>query len=194
MISVNLLSSDALYTRRRARRVRYWTLIVVVVACLSAVPISLGVVKTAQAAALARQIGPLQMKFEDTRSEVADLVAQCEELTIQTSRADALRAKRDWASLLIAITSHTRAEVWLAEVETLAQNSGNPSLAGKSVVMLDGPMGVRLTGYALDHEWLYEFMGALKSTELFAQVKLTQAGKEPVLSGEAVRFVLECVW
>ena len=206
MVSVNLLSPATVLARQRARRLRRWAVVIAAVMAVAAVPVSVDVVKTARGAALERETKPVLAKLEAVRAHHQKLVAQCHDLTAQMARADALRAKRSWAALLSAVTDHAPGEVWLTSIVTTtgggaaaphrpARADGGAQRENASeAVTLQGPTGIRITGYALDHEWLYEFMSALKSMGVFKRVELTQAGKEPVLQGVAVRFILECTW
>ena len=60
--------------------------------------------------------------------------------------------------------------------------------------MLDGPGAVRISGFAVDHDWLYEFITRLKDASVFERVDMLQAGKERTMQADAVRFVLVCAW
>ena len=206
MVSVNLLSPATVVARQRARRLRHWAVVVSAVMAVAAVPVGIDVVKTARGAALEREMRPVLAKLEAVRAHHQTLVAQCHDLTAQIARADALRAKRSWAALLSAVTDHAPSEVWLTSIvstrgeATAARDrparadGGAQQKNATEAVTLQGPTGIRITGYALDHPWLYDFMTALTGMGTFEKVQLTQAGTEPVLQGVAVRFVLECTW
>ena len=62
------------------------------------------------------------------------------------------------------------------------------------MVVLEAPIRLRLEGFILDHEGLYDLMSRLKGLGIFKVVKLVRSGSEPVLQGRAVRFVLMCEW
>ena len=194
--------------RQRARRVRRWLLVVAAVTLVSGIPATLDLVNTARAAVLERQIAPVLARLTTTQNGLQNALTRHKDLSTWIAQADALRTKRSWTGLFLAVTQRMPDEVWLIATETIdpvAEPSRRKSSASRGpttgaepeeplTVMLDGPAGIRITGYALDHDWLYEFMSRLNSARLFTYVELVQAGKEPVLEGQAVRFVLECAW
>ncbi len=205
MVSVNLLPPNVRLARRRARRIRLWIGVVLTTALLATVPIGLDAAKAARAAAVDRALAPVQERLDGVRAELRQTTADCSQLTTQIARADALRAKRSWGGLLVTITHHQPDQVWLTSLAS--KQSTEPARArpgGKkenakaasedAVVALDGPRGIRLEGYALDHDWLYQFITNLKQAGLFTNVELNSAGREPMASRDVVRFVLECDW
>jgi len=203
MVSVNLLPIAIVESRRRRARVRMWVSIGAFVAALAAIPLTVDLTKTATASSLESRLKPLQSRLDRVRRELKETTSVCEELTTQLARADELRSKRPWADLLKLIRARTPDAVWLTALTTRAAPPRRPvetPAAAPNVtkpaeaVTLAGPNGIHLEGYALDHEWLYEFMSALKESGAFQQVELSSATKEPVLTGMAVRFALDCNW
>ncbi len=201
MISVNLLSPTVTFRRRQKARVRVWLIVVAVVAGLSAIPLGADLIKSAQAAALRRQVEPLNANVADARNRLDKVSAECRNLTTQLARADALRAKRDWAGLLQLIAGQIPPQVWLDSLETFtAEAPSRPTGSARNKqpknqnVVIPGPAGMHIVGYATDNDWLYEFMSRLKLTGAFRTVELTMAGRVPVLQGAAVRFSLTCTW
>jgi Tfp pilus assembly protein PilN len=203
LIGVNVLPESYVYARKRAARVQGWLITLVVVAVAFSFPIGFDVFKTARAASLEEEVKPLHSRLAATKSRLADCLAAVTDLRHRLSRADALRSKRPWKNLLATLTAKMPEEVWLTSLESLegrAKDAGRrpsaqPAADGKQdAVELAGPTGLRLTGYALGHEYLYAFMGTLNDGVLFNRVELVKAGREPLADGTAVRFVLECSW
>ena len=201
MVSVNLLPAGIRSARRRNRRLQIWVSAVLAVMMLTAIPLALDVSKSAAAASIESRLEPLQSRLSAVRADLKKAVAEREELTAQIARADALRSKRSWSSLLALLSSVAPDTVWFTSLRTatVAPQRAAPQPAGgkaaqPQAVTLGGPGGIHLEGYALDHDALYAFMSALKDTKTFDRVDLTSAGQEPVLNGTAVRFVLECYW
>ena len=64
----------------------------------------------------------------------------------------------------------------------------------EAMVVLDAPTRMRLGGFALNHDGLYDLMSTLKDSGSFSAVTLIKADVEPVLQGKAVHFVLTCEW
>jgi Tfp pilus assembly protein PilN len=206
MVSVNLLSPTVVLARKRARRLRRWVVTVLTTAGVASVPVAFDVIQHTSAAELARRTPPLKTRLAAAKQEIQSLSERFQDLTAQLSRADALRSKRAWAGLLAAVAGQAPEEVWLLDVESI-QSSGAAALTGGSrliaavtakpesnVVAIEGPRGIRITGYAMDHELLYEFMSRLKRIEIFSFVEMTNAARENVQEHTAVKFVLECTW
>ncbi len=202
MISVNLLSAETVLSQRCSRRIRTWTATALIAAILAAVPVSLDIVNSARAAVFEGRTKPLLQESNASQAKLSTLTNQCSELATQISRADSLRRKRCWSGLLQLIGTQMPAEVWLTDIATIQaesqttypdQTTDDKNKASQPV-MLDGPQGIRLTGYSIEHEQLYEFMSSLKAMTQFGNVELEQTGTEPVLQGTAVRFVLRCDW
>lgn len=203
MVSVNLLPAGIQAARRRNRRVRLWLSASIAVGIFAAMPLAVDISKTAVAASLEARLAPLEHRLDEVRASLKSVAIEREDLTGQIARADALRGKRSWSALLTLLATQAPDSVWLTALRTPTlgpQQTSTASLAANAKnappqsVTLGGPSGIHLEGYALDHEALYGFMSALKDTKVFQRVELTSAGKEPVLTGTAVRFVLECYW
>lgn len=205
MVTVNLLPESVAFSRRRRRRLRAWFAVVLTTGCVVALPVGYDFVQSARAASLERNVSPVQQRLAEVRQNLRQETTRYQKLATQIARADALRAKRAWSDLLSAVAQYTPETVWLLSLDTkeaqpesrtvkapVSKQEGESKDSGP--VILDGPSGMRLTGYALDHESLYSFMSELKRAKVFTAIELTSAGKEPVLEGTAVRFVLDCDW
>lgn len=203
MTSVNLLSPSVRHGRQRSRRIRRWTLVLCMVGVGAAIPMAIDFVHRTRGASLERRIDPLEKKLAETRKKLTDTSRQCEHLAMQLARADALRSKRSWAGMLALIAARTPEEVWLSEIQSIeTERHRTPAPVApqaapadtEKTVMLDGPGAVRISGFAVDHDWLYEFITRLKDASVFERVDMLQAGKEKTMQADAVRFVLVCAW
>ncbi|MCP4249587.1 MAG: PilN domain-containing protein [bacterium] len=204
MIGVNLIPQGILLARRRSRRIRLWLTATVTTAALGAVPVVLELQRQGRAATLTTQRAEVQAEFADVRAELTELNRSLALLNDRLDRAEALRTKRPWAGLLTTITRNMPDQVWLSSMATGMESAsaGGPAKAPTEaapsdkpvVVQMDGARKLDLSGFAVDHEHLYEFMTGLKQSQLFATVDLIKAGKEPLLRSQAVRFQLSCVW
>ena len=199
MVTVNLLPSSVLFARRKHRKRRKWLTIFAITVALTALPVGYDVLQTARAAKLERQTEPNRNRLASTRGEIRQVAERSALLATQIARADALRAKRPWSRVLRLLADLIPDEVWLTSVKSLAappvnRQGGQAEADDDAPVLLDGPSGLEISGYALSNDWLYEFMARIKQTGLFARVEMTQAVKEPVSRGDAVRFVLKCDW
>ncbi|MHC4064696.1 MAG: PilN domain-containing protein [Planctomycetota bacterium] len=208
MIGVNLVPPRVLAARKRSRRVKSWAVVIAVVAGLSAIPVILEFRQQARLTSLLERRSQTQSQRASVRAELTELNRSLAELNQRIERADMLRTKRPWAALLSLIVQQMPEQVWLTSLTTgspqapakgAASSSPNGSTsAGDSepaeVVVMDGASQINLTGFAVDHEHLYDFMTLLKGSQAFASVELVKAGKEPVLQSRAVRFELTCSW
>ncbi len=203
MIAVNVLPPDYVRARKRSARIQGWLIASILVAFAFSFPIGFDVYKTARAASLEEELKPMRGRLANTKNRLAQCIETVTDLQQRLSRADALRSKRPWKSLLVTLTTKTPEEVWLTSLESMegagkkgARRSsvGNSVIEKSNTVELAGPTGLRLTGYALGHEHLYAFMGTLNDGVLFDRVDMVKAGREKVADGTPVRFVLECTW
>ena len=204
MIGVNLIPPRVLAARKRGRRIRQWLVVTAIVAAVSAIPILLELRQQARLAALQERKQLAEARLSATRAGLAELTQSLTELNDRIERADRLRTKRPWATLLALIVRQMPQEVWLTSLSTGEPEeaaSATPGLSGtvaasekEEVVVMEGARKIDLAGFAVDHEHLYDFMTRLKESRAFAQVELVKAGKEPVLCSRAVRFELTCRW
>lgn len=196
MISVNLLPASYQQARSRRIRLRRWAFVLLCVTVVAAFPVTANLAASARAASLQDEVAPRRVRLRDRRDEITTLTERTDLLSAEIAQADALRAKRKWAALIGEVMAPVPDSLWLTQVRTIQVRAEHrvESTEQEAAVTLGGPGGFELQGYALDHQSLYGFIAALKSTGLFDSIQLTQAGKEPVLDAQAVRFVLVCEW
>jgi len=207
MTGVNLIAESELMARRRRRRVRTWSVALLIVAAVGSLPVAVEFTRHHQVQSLRGQRQRVQNDIEKSRAELNQTALAIRELRAQAARADALRTKRSWAGLLTTISGRLPQEMWLSSVATdpaSPRNSGpyRPTSrkpngeedAEPAVVTLEAPRQLSVEGYALDYRNLYEFMSGLNETEVFKAVTLTRSNDEPVLNTSAVRFQILCRW
>lgn len=203
MIGVNVLPQSYIRARRRASRLRAWLIAVALVAAASSFPIGFDIFKSARASTIEDELKPLRGQLAGTKSRLAECLTTVTDLQQRLSRADAIRSKRPWKNLMTTLTAKMPDEVWLTSLESFdrparvtRRRSADVPAAGEEndTIELEGPTGLRLTGYALEHEHLLTFMAALNDGVLFNRVDMVKSGQEPLADGVAVRFVLECTW
>jgi Tfp pilus assembly protein PilN len=206
MPSVNLMPPQAWARRCLRRRIRAWSAALVVALLFAKVALGLYATSAAKAAAVMSDAAPLTSEFERVRAQLAETAQACTALAKQIERADALRTKRDWAGLFAMVSERTPPTVWLTGLKsaggdgrgshrhTAAAPSTDAAGEAEPLLLLEGPDQLRIEGYALELESLYDFMGALKSAKVFESVELSAAGREPMLRATAVRFIIVCDW
>ncbi len=211
MIEINLIDESVLAFRRRRRRAGRWILSTAVAGVVATIPLLMEWTRHQQVVTLRGEQVALEARIGSTRSMLNDLGIEIRNAEAQTDRANALRSKRSWSGLLGLISTIVPDELWFVSLATDPPQParGNRDLRGAAapgrdvagatdgtprVVTMKAPRALTFEGYALDHRDLYEFMSRLKDSDVFADVSLTKAAEEPVLSSKAVRFSVHCVW
>ena len=209
MIGVNLIPDSVVRSHRRSRRIRHWIVVGAVAAGLVVVPVGWQLRREAKAAELSNQKHSRDSELAAVKADLAEINRFINHLDERIDRANALRTKRSWAGLLLLLVDCMPERVWLASLATEGPRVGMssrgaaasknalplaPGHAGPVVTTLDGARSLKLAGYAVEHETLYDFMDRLKQSQAFRHIELLKAEKEPVLWSEAVRFELTCEW
>lgn len=214
MIGVNLIDVALLTRRRRLRRIRRWAAIIVLTGLVGTVPAGVEYARERRLhmlnkdhVALRERIGAAQVRLNGVSADVRAIESQI-------ARANALRSKRSWSRLLGHIGEILPEQMWLVSVSTdparptrgdrdyrpkEADDAKNKKKKEEEseedqVIRLEAPERFQFEGYALEHRHLYEFIESLKRGGHFSDVQITKAAEEPVLTGRAVRFKIECRW
>lgn len=212
MIGINLIDDSVLAARLCKRYLRRWLTVVLATVAFAVFPVGLEASRQRSVQSLKLEKGVLTSQLESSSAKLTTVGMEIHALEAQAARADALRRKRPWSQLLGKIAEVMPEELWLVSLATVpsAPSGGNrnliPSAATRKsssgaadddkpqVVTMEAPRALALEGYALAHKNLYEFMSLLKDTNLFADISLTRASEEPVLTAKAIRFKIECRW
>ena len=215
MIGVNLIPSEVLVRHAVRRRIRRWGVACALLAGAAMVPVVIEARQQAQVERLKLELMDVEDKVGDLRGQLSTTAQTVLDLDAELARARALRTKRSWSGLLALLSTCQPQEVWLTSVATdppqpkasrVERSTFQDKTGGagprtaesgpetRAVVVLEAPTRLRLEGFALNHERLYDLMSALKESGSFSVVELVSAGMEPVLQGRAVRFVLSCEW
>ncbi|HNO77769.1 MAG TPA: PilN domain-containing protein [Phycisphaerae bacterium] len=201
MIGVNVLPQSYIRAKKRASRLRGWLIAVTVVTFASAFPVGFDVFKAAKASTVENELKPLRSQLTGTKNKLSESLSMVTDLRQRLSRADAIRSKRPWKNLMATLTAKMPQEVWLTSLESYdhapkatVRRAATKEEEKSDTIELEGPAGLRLTGFALEHEQLLAFMAALNDGVLFNRVDMVKSGQVPLADGVAVRFVLECTW
>ncbi|MFH0982684.1 MAG: hypothetical protein V2A79_14260 [Planctomycetota bacterium] len=223
MIGVNLIPTEMLVRHAVKRRLWRWTMSSVVLAAAALTPPLVEDRQQAQVESLQGKVDDVDARLDVMRGQVAATAQAVHDADAELTRSLALRTKRSWAGLLALVSGCMPEAVWLTALATdpsqpagssrtepnrgregtgksegamkrrSDEEEGSPS-GGPAVVVLEAPTKLRLDGFALDHESLYDFMSKLRDSGSFSVVKPIRADAEPVLQGRAVHFVLSCEW
>ena len=213
MIGVNLIAPDVRRIQAVKRRLRQWLTVAAPIAALALLPSATEWHRRGKVDTQRRQLAAVDAELRGLRREVIASAAAVSTMESEFARARALRTKRSWAGLLSILSASMPEEVWLTSFSTdrspeapglktiRAAPPGDPTTPGSvpaggelPVVVLQAATRIELTGFALNHERLYDLMSRLKEDGTFSNVELLKAGMEPVLEGHAVRFTLACGW
>lgn len=205
MVSINLLPPSLMRKRVVRRRVRTWSVLVACALGAGAIPVVMYQSARAQEDSLRARRESVDGDRSSLQRELAQWTRSIQSLHTQLARADALRSKRSWSTLLGMIGSCMPEGTWLTSLATDSPGAikarpgaktGSTEKAenGDAAVRMEGATSLTLQGFAVDLDDLYAFMSRLKATNLFSEVALIRSGREPVLAGQAVRFELQCTW
>jgi Tfp pilus assembly protein PilN len=213
MIGVNLIPADVVLRHATQRRLRVWAVVSLLLGATTAVPIVLERRQQAQIQRLDARVTEADVALRAVRAQTASTAQAVLDLDAELARAAALRTKRSWAGLLTLLSAQLPPQVWLTTLATdppqpgAGRGPGAPAErppagtpaggnrpAASAVTVLEAATAVRLDGYAVNHEGLYDLMSRLKESGAFTEVNLVSAGMEPILQGRAVHFVLTCGW
>ncbi|MCK4659278.1 MAG: PilN domain-containing protein [Phycisphaerae bacterium] len=215
MIGVNLIPAELLIARAVRRRIRVWLVVSVVLVGVVLVPIVVEGHRQGQVQRLRLKIAGMETRLHGVRGKVANVAQTVLDTDLELARSEALRTKRCWSGLLGLVADCMPQEVWLTSIATDPPQPGSSSHelpraarrrsareTGKQqdiskpaeVVILQAPTKIRLEGFALDHGAMMDLITRLKASRAFTAVEQVTSGREPVLQGDAVRFVVTCQW
>jgi Tfp pilus assembly protein PilN len=208
VIAINLIPERVVLAKRRRRRLRAWSCILLLSAAVCAVPVSVEAARNRRVRSLRADRTQLLKDIEKSRAELNRIRLDVQDLKAEAARADALRTKRPWATLLAMLSDTLPKEMWLVSVATdpatpprgdvdrTAETPPTPpdEDAEAEVVMLEAPRKLTLDGYAVDYLSLLRFMSDLNTCKAFQTVSLTRAVDEPTFDATAVRFKILCEW
>jgi Tfp pilus assembly protein PilN len=187
---------------------RAWGLIMLPVTALAVAPFVTELRRQSRAEKLAAELERVEDALRTLRRDVTATASAVQDVEMRIARARALRTKRSWSGLLGLLARCSPDEVWFTEVSSPADApvAAKPARAASAtepvtdgqplvqVVTLEAATRLQLTGYAVNHERLYDLMSRLKEAGVFTSVELVKAGMEPVFEGRAAKFVLACTW
>ena len=206
MIGVNLIPQAVQTAQARRRHVGRWTTALATVSLALAVPLAIDWYDRARADDLRAEHSELEQRLGTQRGELRALTGQLQEVGTRLERANALRAKRAWSSLLAMIGRRMPEGCWLTSIATdppvpsegaargPAPHKNDPASQQATTLAIESPRMLRLAGYAADVAEPHEFVAKLKETGVFSRVVLERSRSEPVLDGTYFRFDLVCEW
>ena len=204
-MQLNLIPENVCNGYRRRARIRTWGIAFTLATVVLAIPVGWDWSRQAKArrlrvkhAELTATRSATQTEWEHVKREVAKTQAQIE-------RADALRAKRAWSSMLALIARDVPPNVWLVSVATdpavppnqAARRVLSPNPAGEpdaASITIDAPSKISIVGFAPHAEDPITLVSNLKASGAFRDVTLRRSFLEPIDDGLYFRFDIVCEW
>ncbi|UCC30295.1 MAG: PilN domain-containing protein [Phycisphaerales bacterium] len=207
MVGVNLIPENVRLAQWRRRRLKRWSIAILLALAILALPLTVDWVQRVQAAELRTQHDQLQIELATIRTELRALTSQANEALMQLERAHALRSKRAWSAMFALIEKGMPEGAWLV---SMATDPATPPSGGghktevrdrdtateeqPAIVVIEAPRKLRMAGFAIDAAQPHEFVTNLKDSKVFTNIMLELLRTEPVLDGSYFRFELICEW
>jgi len=204
-MNINLIPEKVRNRHKRKMRIRNWAIVFLAATVVLAIPIGWDWSREAKANRLrhrqreqAATRTTMQADWERIKNEVSRTQAQIE-------RADALRSKRAWSSMLALITQAVPEDAWLVTVATdpamppihtakAAAASGAATQAEAASITIDAPSKINIVGYAAHAQDPITLVSSLKASGAFEDVTLTRSFLESMDDGSYFRFDIICEW
>jgi hypothetical protein len=179
MMPINLIPAHRLDMRRTRRHVRLWlivgamyTALLIVIAATTAGPQLAG-------ADIDAQIEQAKDRLVQNQQHESQLSSTLRGLQYELAAARYIAQRPDWSVLLAEVAAVRGDDVVLHTM------SLTPDTSGAYVV--------RMAGHGRSQPSVSALTLRLEECGLFSHVKVLSARREPYLSGQAIRFELECV-
>lgn len=205
-VKVNLLPES--YRRARRRHVRYRAGVAVGVVVI-AVELGFGValyVRTARTRELLADAKRAQEAAEAVENTLAGPQQEAAQLAAQVRLASELRRSHRWSRLFGVLAKALPENVVLSSLATepprwtrgraMPVRSETAVQGEKPVETQVQPVieGLAISGYAVEHGHLAEFVAALQASGAFSAIDVSSAKRDKYLSQEAILFELRCRW
>lgn len=210
MVTINLIPESTRAARARRVWFKRWTLAVSVAALALCGSAGLDWWSRSEAARLRIDSESLRTQLAQERMSLSEVTAELRRVNEQADRAEALRAKRAWSSVLALIAQAMPPGGWIQHVATdPPRPTGAPrptrwrDASGASptvpshdndAVTIDAPRKLRVSAYAPDAADPHRFVTNLKQTFVFRRVALARTQLEPVFDGSYFSFEIVCEW
>ena len=202
---MNLIPEGVHQARTGRRHLKRWTVAAVLALTLLAIPAGVDWYSRVRADELNIKARRLAGQLSSMRKQVEGATDAANEAFLQLERANALRAKRSWSSMLAMLGVCMPTECWLISIATdpaVPSGAARVSVVNKArkddqpeeVVTIDAPRKLRLIGYALNDAQPMEFVTRLKDAQVFQRVTLERSLLETSEEAPRFRFELVCEW
>jgi len=200
----NLLPAAYELRYQRRRRLRRWVAAGVVVMALQLPALVVLRQLGTQARTLQQGLLEAERQREVLEGKLSALKAGQTEVDQQIRLADRLARKHRWSELFTGMSACLPPTAVLTKLESdppQAGTSSTPVLRVRSNnTEAPGPesqavaQGMVITGVAVDHETVAEFLRNLNGQRLAGRCSLESTMRQPYLSGEGVAFTIRTKW
>jgi len=205
-VQVNLLPESYRKARRHAKWFRRG---VAIWAAIMAVELCGGLVLYLRAGEKRDLLAATDKARNITQSLKRELTETANQATLickNIELAQQLRATHRWSRLLAALAQATPESVvlvaiatdppkWMRTRPTVVLAKKNKGKKDKTESAPESPIkGAKVSGYAVDHEGLSEFLAALHAAKLFDAVDLQRMRRDQLQGQEAIAFELQGSW
>lgn len=190
---MNFIPVSRLEAKRHRRKLRRWSWVVIAYTSVSLMAFLYcrsrwNTDNNGQAAELAA----LTAKIKEHSQAAYASQRELSEVRSHLQAAHFVRDYPDWSNLLVVLARQFRGQMVLRECELMddvgpGKGLPVPETAAKS------PFVLRIAGYSRTQEEAGELASELDKTNIFDQVKLLKAKREPFREAEATAFRVECL-
>lgn len=206
-MKLNMIPKAILDRYARRRRLGTWGAALALSLSVLAIPVTLNWTRQVQARHLRREQAELSEARSHVLAEWATMRGEVTETEAQVMRAEALRSKRAWSSLLGLVADSVPERAWLTAVATnpaqpvsaatkrtpRPRASGEPDEATQSITV-QAPRALELQGFAPTATDPIQFVQSLKQRGVFQDVRLTRSSLTELDGKAYFRFDIVCEW
>lgn len=208
-MKLNLIPKAILDRHARRRRLGTWGATLALSVGALAIPVTLNWTRQIHAEHLRREQAEVSEARSHVLAEWATVRGEVTETEAQVMRAEALRSKRAWSSLLGLVAQSVPEKSWLTglatdpaqPVKAAAKRTPRPRAGGASDaatenITVQAPRALELQGYAPTDADANQFVQSLKQRGVFQDVRLTRLTRSSLteFDGEAYFFDIVCEW
>lgn len=217
VVRVNLIPVELLQRQRHRIHVKRWLVAIGCALVIDCVPVVLQWMSMREAEQLGAHAATLAAEVTLLRAEVKKAGTAADELFLQLERSRALRTKRSWSSMITMIATAMPVQCWLtyfgtdpdtppagaqAKKTEIAPPSPQPANATNanmppapnSIVTIEAPRKLKLSGMAREASQPLGFVTALRDTRAFKTVTLERTIRGRGTDGDVFQFELTCEW
>lgn len=216
MASVNLIPKTILLQRLHKRRLRFWGISFAISAMTAIVPLARELTANYQLSSQRQAMDAASEALQASKQKRDESVNKLSALKREIARAEKLRFKRSWASLLTVVSRELPDGAWII---SFATEPARPTVTGSHLSPLarqrlissrnaaenaeedysgligkGGPSKLLVEGQALGIEEIFVFVAAVHGLGIFENAVLKSVDEGELEGLPINHFKLECEW